>query len=65
MIIIIAGIFAGVWPCSTITILGKLFGAESKGQVYGHLHAYLYDNKSSLLTLSWQYLHDQSMNLYI
>lgn len=26
--------------------------AESKGQVYGHLHAYLFDNESSLSTLS-------------
>lgn len=33
-------------------MLGELFGAESKGQVYGHLHSYLYDNASSTSTLS-------------
>ena len=46
-----AGILAGVWPCGTITMLDELFGAESKGQVYGHLHSYLFDNESSLSTL--------------
>ena len=43
---------AGVWPCGTITILGELFGAESKAQVYGHLHAYLFDNESLTAILS-------------
>ena len=42
--------FAGV-------LAGELFGAESKGQVYGHLHAYLFDNESSLSTLSSQCMH--------
>lgn len=46
------GILAGVWPCGTVTLLGELFGAEGKGQVYGHLHAHVYDNQSRLSTLS-------------
>ena len=36
-----AGILVGVWPCGIITMLGELFGAESKGQVYGYLHIIL------------------------
>ena len=39
------GILAGVHPCGTITLLGELFGAESKEQVYGHLHAFFCDNE--------------------
>ncbi len=42
------------------SVLGELFGAESKSQVDRHLHAYLSENKSStqslsitLLFLSW------------
>ena len=30
------GILAGVHPCGTIAMVGELFGAESKQQVYGH-----------------------------
>ena len=33
-------------------MLGELYGAESKGQVYGHIHAYLHDNKTSTATIS-------------
>lgn len=46
------GILAGVWPCGTITMLGELFGAESKGQVYGYLHSYLYENDAVTSTIS-------------
>lgn len=49
---LITGILAGVWPCGTITMLGELFGAESKGQVYGHLNSYLFDNESLTSTIS-------------
>ena len=28
----------GAWPCGTIAMLGALYGAESKTQVYGQLH---------------------------
>ena len=33
------GILAGVHPCGVIALVGKLFGAESKEQVYGYLHS--------------------------
>ena len=35
------GILAGMWPCGIITLVRELFLAESKSQVYGHLHQYL------------------------
>lgn len=35
------GILAGLWPCGTISLLCELFIAESKAQVYGHLHSAL------------------------
>ena len=35
------GILAGIWPCGVITIIRELFIAESKSQVYGHLHQFL------------------------
>ena len=35
------GILAGLWPCGIITLLCELFTAESKAQVYGHLHSML------------------------
>ena len=25
----------GAWPCGTVVMIGELFGAESKSQVYG------------------------------
>jgi hypothetical protein len=56
-----AGILAGMWPCGTITMLGELFGAESKGQVYGHLHSFLHDNHKLTPTLrKWQAIHDSA-----
>ena len=36
-----SGILAGIWPCGVITLIRELFTAESKGQVYGHLHQFL------------------------
>jgi len=39
------GIAAGAWPCGTITMLGELFGAESKTQIYGLLHTFLQENE--------------------
>ena len=42
-----AGILAGIHPCGIITMIAELFGAESKAQVYGHLHAYLHDNEKA------------------
>ena len=35
------GILAGMWPCGVITLIRELFIAESKSQVYGHLHQFL------------------------
>ena len=49
--VLIAGILAGIHPCGVITMIGELFGAESKGQVYGHLHSYLHDNEISTKNL--------------
>ena len=34
---LIEGILAGIHPCGVITMIGELFGAESKGQVYIHI----------------------------
>ena len=34
----------GAWPCGTIAMLGELFGAESKTQVYGQLHTLIARN---------------------
>lgn len=41
-----------IWPCGTITMLGELFGAESKGQVYGYLYSYLYENDAVTSSIS-------------
>ena len=38
-------------------MLGELFGAESKQQVYGHLHSFLFDDTTSTSTLS-KHFHD-------
>lgn len=52
IILFFVGVLAGVWPCGTITMLGEIFGAESKaGQVYGHIHSYLFDNDMSTSTI--------------
>ena len=32
---------AGMWPCGIITLVREIFLAESKSQVYGHLHSFL------------------------
>ena len=37
----LAGILAGMWPCGIVTLISELFLAESKSQVYGHLHQFL------------------------
>ena len=42
------GIVVGAWPCGTIVMLGELFGAESKAQVYGTIH----ENKDATQGLS-------------
>ena len=47
-----AGILAGVWPCGTVTLIGELYGAESKSQVYGLTHGFLYNNQKSTKDLS-------------
>lgn len=46
------GILAGMWPCGTITLLRELFLAESKSQVYGHLHQFLQSVPSTASNLS-------------
>ena len=46
------GIFAGVWPCGIVTIIGELYGSESLTQVYGFLHSYMHDNADKLSDLS-------------
>ena len=38
------GILAGMWPCGVISFIRELFIAESKAQVYGHLHQFLQSN---------------------
>ena len=43
---------AGVWPCGIITLLRELFVAESKSQVYGHLHQFLQDYSETAHCLS-------------
>ena len=46
------GILAGIWPCGTISLLGELFGAESKSQVYAKLHTFLGENQRATCNLS-------------
>ena len=45
-----AGILAGVWPCGTVTLIGELYGAESKS--HGLTHSFLYNNQKSTEDLS-------------
>ena len=45
---IFQGIIAGIWPCSTITMIGELLGTESLLQVYGALHTFLFENEGNL-----------------
>ena len=47
----ITGILAGAWPCGVITLLGELYVAESKAQVYGFLHAIIHKNDKELSSL--------------
>lgn len=47
IIIIFAGILAGMWPCGIITFIRELFIAESKSQVYGHIHQFLQNNSET------------------
>ena len=49
---ILVGILAGIHPCGTIALFGELFGAESKQQVYGHLHAYSFNNEETASSVS-------------
>ena len=42
-----SGVLLGAWPCGTIVMIGELFGAESKSQVFGQLHSFLADNKEA------------------
>ena len=46
------GILAGMWPCGIIAFVRELFNAESKSQVYSHLHQYLQDNAVASTKLS-------------
>ena len=45
------GILAGVWPCGVITLIGELFIAEAKTQVYGFLHSIIDNNRAELSNL--------------
>lgn len=46
------GIFAGMWPCGIVTLISELFLAESKAQVYGHLHQFLQSVPTTASNLS-------------
>ena len=37
-----------MWPYGTIAMIEELFGAESKGQVYGAIHSIFAKNTESL-----------------
>ena len=41
----------GVWPCGIITLIGGLFIAEAKTQVYGFLHSIIDRNREELSSL--------------
>lgn len=51
-----AGIVVGAWPCGMIVMIGELFGSESKSQVYGCIHTFLQENKSSSASLCKLYI---------
>ena len=42
------GIVVGTWPCGMVAMVGELFGAESKAQVYGNIHTFLHDNSDPI-----------------
>ena len=46
------GILAGMWPCGIVTFIHELFIAESKSQVYDHLHNFLLKNEGAASSLS-------------
>ena len=46
------GILAGIWPCGIVTLISELFLAESKSQVYGHLHEFLQTNPEVVSNIS-------------
>ena len=37
----------GAWPCGAVVMIGELFGAESKSQVYGIIHTFFRENKEA------------------
>ena len=45
------GIVVGTWPCGTVVMVGELFGAESKAQVYGNVHTFLQENSAAMTQL--------------
>ena len=46
------GILAAIWPCGVVMFVRELFVAESKSQVYGHLHQFLQSNPEVASRLS-------------
>lgn len=44
---VMQGIVVGAWPCGTVVLMGELFGAESKSQVYGSIHTFLQENEQN------------------
>ena len=57
IIIIIAGILAGVRPCGIIVLLAELFRAESISQVYGTLHEFLTNHQHVLEKLGTRIIY--------
>ena len=41
----------GTWPCGMVVMVGELFGAESKVQVYGNIHTFLQENSDAMTQL--------------
>ena len=41
----------GTWPCGMVVMVGELFGAESKAQVYGNIHTFLQENSDAMIQL--------------
>lgn len=41
----------GAWLCGMISMVGELYGAESKTQVYGQLHTLLSRNSEAMKQL--------------
>ena len=54
------GILAGIQPCGIIVLFAELFNAESKSQVYAHLHEFLRKNAKFSNNLG----KDNQINLY-